>query len=517
MKKILGVMVIFALTGLILAGCSGNKETAATQKEELIVAVATEPTNFVSVSPNISSDFDHIIFYNVYDSLFKKDWDQGGKVVPYLAESFEVSPSGTEIKVKIRNNVQFHDGTKLTSEDFKFTYDEMKKTPLGISLLINYDYTEVVDDLNFIIHMTDPFNAILNAFCSRVSPVISKAHWEKVGGYEGYSKNPIGTGAYKFVSVTSGDSIVLERNENWWGGKPYFKKVTVKTIPDVNTQIMAVEAGDVDVVIGIPNDTLDTISDPNVIWDATAANTTGLWHFNLQDNRWVTHDLNFRKAVQYGIDKEAINQAIYDGRATVIDIYGDPKYTGRPDPGTYKTFTYDPVKAKEYLAASNYKGQEFKVVTWAGNVTEKICQVIQGNLQDIGINMRLVATDTATYYDTVRNTGDFDVQYYTQGSAVTDLDSLANFFFISRYGFPNIMHGDKGEYNQILNDLCVAGRKEADVEKRKDIYRQVSDINTDNVFQIYTHVDLNTIVYRKGLNGVKADMIKYYRFAEWSY
>jgi peptide/nickel transport system substrate-binding protein len=498
-------LILCALSPAVFA--SGGSER---QKDDLVIAVATEPVHYVSLTEAPTSDFDQVISFAVQDTLLKKNWATGA-IEPYLCESYEISKDGLQIKVKLRPNVYFHDGTKLTSEDFKFTYDQAKKYQIGNILLVNYDSTEVIDDQNFVIHMAHAWKPILNALCSRVSPVVSKAYWEKVGA-AAYDKHPIGTGPYKFVSAIPGNQIVLERNDKYWGQKPYFKRIIIKTILDVNTQIMAVQSGDVDVVIGPPIDSLQKINNPKVVWDATPANTTAELWFNMQDTRWVAHDVNFRKAVQYGINKDAINQAIYNGKATMIDIYGAPGFTGRPAAGTYTSYAYDPAKAKEYLAKSNYKGQEFKVVTWAGNVTEKICQVIQGSLQEVGINMKVVATDTATYYDTVRNTGDFDAQYWTTGSSITDMDSIGNTFLISRYDFKN----NNLPRGKEMNDLSLAGRTEPDDSKRLDVYAKAMTINNEDVYQIYTHMDLNTILYRKGLQGIKADMVKYYRYQEWS-
>lgn len=516
MKKTVSKVLLLMLVLSVFFACS-KKETAVTQTEDrdLIIATAQEPTHFVSLTETTSSDFDQLVIFAVQDTLLKKDWDNGGAVIPFLAESYEVSPDGLQIKIKIRDNVYFHDGTKLTAEDFRYTYDKTLEFPIAPVLWINYDHTEVVDDLNFIIHLSNPYAPFLNILCSRVGPVMSKAYWEKVGD-KGYAEHPIGTGPYKFVSVTSGNQIVLERNDNYWGQKPQFKRVIIKTTPDVNTMIMAVETGDVDVAVNVPIDNLLNMNNPDIVWDSTAANTTAMLWFNLMDNKPLMQDLNFRKAVQYAINKDAINQGIYGGKATMIDIYGDPKFSGRPPAGTYNTYSYDQARAKEYLARSSYNGQEFKVITWAGNVTEKICQIIQGNLQEVGINMRLVATDTATFYDTLRNTGDWDAQYWTTGSSIMDLDSLGNNFLFSRYE-PKFRDHIKYPQGQRLNDLCVTGRIEPDPAKRVEIYREAVNIINDEAVQIYTHVDVNTVLYRKGLKGIKADMVKFYRYQEWSY
>jgi peptide/nickel transport system substrate-binding protein len=516
MRKTLLVGVTLMLVGTLFITCSGKKDSTgvATQEDrDLVVAVTTEPKYYNNMAQGSTQPYENVVYSQVYDPLFAKDWDKGGEIVNILAESHEMSADGKQIKVKLRDNVYFHDGTKLTSEDVKFTYDTLSTRPLGIALLINYDHIEIIDDLNFIIHMTDPFGPILNSLCSRLGYISSKAYWEKVGGFDGYNAHPIGTGPYKFVSALSGDSIVFERNENYFRGRPAFRKITVKIVPDVNTAVVSVETGDADASMQIPIDSLINLNNPDVAWDVASDQACGLFGFNFLPDRWVAKDLNFRKAVQYAIDKDAINEGVFYGRTVTIDIYGAPTYTARPPAGTYHTYTYDPVKAKEFLNASDYKGQEFRVVTWAGQSVEKVCQIIQANLQEIGINMRVIAVDTPTYWDILRNTGDHDGYMHPSGASTWDMDGL-NYYLYGMYSMKELQF----PYGKELNDYILEARASPDIQKRIEIYTKMCNILNDEVVQINTHMDLNTVLYRKWLKGVKADYMQpVYRFFDWSY
>ena len=511
MKKLVVGLLAFALA--MSAWASGQKAASGSgASRDLIVAVGVESTYYTTFTDSgQSGDLDHIVLFNIYDTLLYKDVTDGS-IKPWLAKSWEISPDGKQLKFKLRDDVYFHDGSKMTAADVKFTYDSAAKYQIGKSLLINYDRTEIVDDYTIVIYLKYPYNAILNAFCSRVACVMSKAYFDKVG-LDGYRKAPIGTGAYKFVSVSSGDSIVLERFDKYWGGVPAFKKVTIKTIADINTQILALESGNVDVVVNAPVEDMLRLNNPKVAWASVSSNATEYLQFNMQESRWVSKDLNFRKAVQYAIDKDAINKAVFGGKANIVDVFGSPGFTAVPAPGTYSTYQRSMEKAKEYLKASKYDGRPFNIVCTAGSAIQKSAEVIQGTLYALGINAKVTATDSATFFDTVRNTGDFDIQLLINTSSVLDMDFLHLRFTIERYDFKNISMPRGKE----LNDLLVAGRQEPDNKKRLEYYAKACSIINDDVYAIFILDDINTIGYRKGLKGITANMAKYYRFSEWSY
>jgi ABC-type transport system substrate-binding protein len=195
-------------------------------------------------------------------------------------------------------------------------------------------------------------------------------------------------------------------------------------------------------------------------------------------------------------------------------MYGSQMFTGKPKPGTYKTYSFDPVKAKQFLAASKYDGRVFNVVCQAGTPNQKIAEVIQGSLHNIGIKMKVTAVDAATFFDTVRNTGDFDAEVVINTSSIMDMDTLSNYFFKTRYDFKDMghPHGDR------MDELIKLGRQQPDDAKRVEYFREFSDLLNEDVNHIYILMDINTIAYRNDrVKNVKASAFKYYRFSEWSY
>ncbi len=504
MKKLLICLLTLILaTGLAFAGGSSDKNAEQPAKTELVVVTASEPVYFNNLCYGMTNIPDTLVYSQVYDPLFYKDWEDGGKVKPYLAESYEISEDGLEIHVKLRDNIYFHNGDKLTSEDVKFTFDEMSTRTLGTALLINWDYVEIVDELNLIFHLKAPYGPIMNALCSRVGYISSKEYWEEVGGFEGYNAKPVGTGPYKFVSALSGNQVVLERNDEYWNGQAAFETCVIKTVTDTNTAVLSVESGDADVALNLPLDSLINIQNPDVKMDSQLSFEFGYFQWNFLPESSVANDKNFRKAVQYGINKDDINEAVFYGRSNTPSILGDETWTGRPDEGTYETYSYDPDKAKEYLAASDYDGRPFRIYTWANTNLDKAAQIIQANLQEIGINVTVTAVDRATFWDVVRNTNDWDACIHALGPSSLDMDAY-NHFMLSMYSqYFNI--NQVVPFGQELNDLVLAGRLEPNEEKRKDIYRELVNIITEEAISIPLYQEINTAFYRAGLKNVKAE------------
>ena len=525
-KRAISIVLLAAMIlGMaMLPGCgsksngtdSGNSSSTP-KKSELVVVTSSEPVFFNNLCPSMTNLPDTLVYSQVYDPLFYKDWNDGGKVRGYLAESYTISEDGLNINIKLRDNVYFHNGYKLTSEDVKFTFDEMYTRTLGKALLINWDSVEIVDDLNLIFHLTAPYGAIMNALCSRLNYISCKKYWDEVGGFEGYNKAPIGTGPYKFVSAVSGDRVVLQRNDNYWNGKAAFEKCTIKTVADNNTAVLAVESGDADVALNLPLDALVNIQDSNVQWSSNPSFECGYLQYNFMSTSWAGNDTNFRKAVQYGVNKEAINQAVFYGKTNTPDILGDETWTGRPASGTYETYSYDVAKAKEYLAKSNYDGREFRVITWANTNLEKAAQVMQASLLEVGIKMKVVAVDRATFWDEVRNnTTDWDACLHCLGASSLDMDAYNHFMFSM---YPQYFNQNQViPQGQELNDLVLAGRLEPDASKRAEIYKQLVNIINENAISMPLYQEINTALYRSDLKGVVADKaVPVNRFFDYTY
>lgn len=136
----------------------------------------------------------------------------------------------------------------MTAEDVAFSLNVSSQIANGKALLINFEHAEAVDENTVKVYLTAPYAAFINGIASRVGMIFKKDYYEE-GGVEGYLKNPIGTGPYKLVSAVSGSTITLERFEDYWNGPAPIKTVYIETMTDASTQIIALENGDVDMIL----------------------------------------------------------------------------------------------------------------------------------------------------------------------------------------------------------------------------------------------------------------------------
>lgn len=493
------------------ASGSGNSSAPAKAKDSVIVACAAEPDAFFPYHSKLGTNMDEVpILHNVYETPIKLD--KNNKHEPLLAEKWEISEDGKVYTLHLRKNVTFQSGNKMTAQDVAFSLDLGGKSTAGAAQLANYDHAEVVDDSTVKIYLTSPYGPFLNALAGRYALIIEKALFEKVGE-DGYHKAPIGTGPYKFVERVSGDKITLKANESYWGGAPAIKNVTFKVITDTNTQMVSLENGDIDVLINANISPLLKLPKDKVKWDVADASSIATMNFNA--SKGPAKDINFRKAVQAGINKDEVNIGVYEGKATIGDIPMAPFFSGRPDKGKYKVVNYDEKKAKEYLAASGYKGEEFKILTVAGTKNESAAQVVQGQLIALGIKCTVNAVDAASY-DASTKAGDYGATIRAAGVSVMDADGLYFMYYSKQLLKPG--NYDAGVTSAKMDDLLVTGRVETNANKRKEIYGQAADIITDNAYGVTLYYDANACAYNANLKGVVPRALTgLYYFNDWKW
>ncbi len=502
MKK-LGLIVLVVLIAFsAFAGGSSEQAAAPVDKDSVTLVVAGNPYRFYALSDTGCGGDDNLVLSNIYDCLLCLEAD--GSLTPALAESYEVSDDGLVYTFHLRQGVKFHNGTEMTAEDVKFTFDKGAAGPLGSALFINYDHCNIIDDYTVEIVLSSPFAAFPYGVASRLGGICCKSYWDEVGD-EGYLEAPVGTGAYKFVEYVNADHVTLEAFEDYWRGAPAIKNVTIALVADVNTQILGLQNGDYDVMRD-PSiemcqrfDSMNGIS--TSIGDSTARITMTL-------NAWsgIGKDINFRKAVQSAVNKNDINAAVNNGQATILDIDICPMYGGYPD--NVEPVPYDVEKAKEYLAASSYNGETFAINVQAGTTYETVAKIIQAQLLDIGINCTVDAVDNMTYQDKLSNRN-YDASIINEASSLIDADSISTQFIPGRFGQSYPREAEIYEMAQIGRGLSG--------EERKDLYAQIAQILLDEAYTVPLYNGINTVAYNSGLSGVEAHCLGYYNFRYWSW
>ena len=381
-----------------------KKETEAAaakengEKEVLKVAVQSMPS---TLDANASVSNSGIQFYyNIYDTLITRDSSaETPTFLPGLAESWKQIDDLTW-EFKLREGVKFHDGTTMNADDVVYSMNRVinqEDASYATShsyLLGNFDRFEAVDDLTVRAYTFNPEPLIENLLSDPNVGISSKEYCESVG-LEAASLMPMTTGPYKVVSFDPGNTVVLERFDDYWGEKAPFEKIEFKRVAEVISRITALQNGEVDFITNIPPDQeILLTSNPDIQVHGQLMSMYHIYRLNMSHE--LMDDKNFRAALDYSIDRQALVDSIWLGKAEAATTYqfyevGDELYLEERE----GEITYDLEKAKELLAASDYNGETIQLYDTTDYYTymDLASQALIDMWKQIGVNAEYVEAD----------------------------------------------------------------------------------------------------------------------------
>ena len=314
--------------------------------------------------------------YMVHDALVKPM--PGKDFVPSLAESYEIAPDYKSATFKLRSGVKFHDGTTLTSEDVKYTYENYRGASAGV-LKAKLERIELPDARTVRFLFKEPFVDFLTIYGSPASGaawVVPKAYYEKAGR-NGFKTAPIGAGPYRLVRQQAGNEMELEAFPDFWRKVPNVKTIVAKGVPEAATRLAMLQTGDIDAMYMIPGDLLDAVKKDSKL-RLTAPLGGADWLEMIPDRPdSPLADLRVRQAISLAIDRKAINDAELGGLSPIEGNWISEEWPGalkRPVPAT------DVAKAKQLMAEAGYaQGFDISQITplppntsWAERVASQL-------------------------------------------------------------------------------------------------------------------------------------------------
>lgn len=348
----------------------------------------------------------NVLYANLYDTLFERRADGG--LGPNLAESWRlVSP--TEWEFKLRRGVKFQNGEPFNAAAVKANVDrylQPGKFPRAPHIAKPIKSATVVDEYTVRIATPQPDPAFIENTLVWLF-FIPPAYYKSVGE-EGEAQHPIGTGPFKFVQWVKGSHAVLEANPTYWKGRPKFKTLEIRLIPEIATRVAALRAGEIDIAMQLTPDQIPAMeADPNLRVSGAAIPRVIyliIWSGGPGQGNEPLKDLRVRQALNYAINTDSIIKNILLGQATRVATIVPPLAFGY-DPAV-KPYTYDPAKAKQLLTEAGY-GNGFTLdfdVPNGGNPLKpvEVGQAIAADLARVGVTARLRTVDGAQYF-TLRN------------------------------------------------------------------------------------------------------------------
>jgi len=427
-RKILGISIVLLIL-ILLTGCEGNMENLQGSYEtnlddidqyepeyggEIVLPV----TNINSLNPLIVNNKSYYYFSKlIFESLF--EYDENFNIVNQLVESYSFKNNNT-INIKLKDNIHWHDGEKLTAYDVAFTINAIKYSDDNSTYkrlwkayvgnfngynLNNFMEPIVIDELTLDIVFGFEFSHMLDVLTFPVIPrhifvdnAENKKAYERALDVDDYV--PIGTGPYKFVSYEKYKKIQLEANENYREGRPYIDTVIGMILDDKELALIAFETGRIDLAFseGVDWEKYAQNKQINII-EYISQNYEFLG-FNFSSEAFSKYGRRLRRAIAYGINRQEIIENVYLGHATQIDVPIHPNCWLLSDEANIYGYNIDMAKKelenmgwKDVDSDGYYENAEGNDVVLAlttnsyNNLRLKTADIIVENLKEVGIQV----------------------------------------------------------------------------------------------------------------------------------
>ena len=485
------VAAVIVVVAVVVATIFFTTKPITQQVEKILVVGITNDPH--TLDPALLADIaSAMVAQNIYDSLV--GYKPGtAELAPKLAEKWESNENATIWTFYLKKNVKFHDGSELTAEVVKYTIERAKQLNGPPSYLLDViEKVEVVDKYTVRFILKYPFAPFPYLATSTIfSPVPLNA--------TNLEEKPIGTGPFKLESWKKGEQLVLVANKDYWRGPPKIDKVIIKIYPDPTTLRVALEKGEVDIAFGLPPQDVEVLSKNPDIKIASVEGLVIEW-LGMNLRREPFNNTLFRKAINYAINYDYILNVVLRGTAT--RLYGPlPPAVFGYDPEVEKySYTYNPELAKKLLAEAGYpegKGlRELELIISSAERAERkdVAAVIQRNLKEIGINIKIIDLDWPSFLDRLFS-HDFDMYMVDVYPDYIDPDTYIVSLFTS-FGYKI-----DGYNNTLVDELALKGRQTIDIQERASIYKQLQKIIVDDAPWAFLYVPKMYAFMRKNVEG----------------
>jgi peptide/nickel transport system substrate-binding protein len=492
---------------VLLALALASVAIAAPPKDAIVVGLLAEP---VTMDPPQITDLNSTrVIKRMFEGLTAQELGTY-KIVPGLAQSWDISKDGLTYTFHLRPNVKFHDGTPLTAEAVKFCFDRQMNDqgpfyatgtyPYVKGFLGNVAGVEVVNPSTVQIRLKSPLTPFLQYLAHHSLYIYSPEALKKWG--KDVVKHPVGTGPFKLETWEPGVRVVLTRNDQYWGGAPKIRQAIYVPIIEAQARLSAIKTGEIDMTMDVPPDSLqDLRKDPDVV--VAEANSSAVWYVALNTRHPALKDKRVRQALNYAIQKDAIIRDILKGTAIVATTPLSPVYGPYHEDKTAR-YPYDPEKAKALLKEAGY-GNGFDVtffVPESGSGMQSPVEmgtVIQANLAAVGVRAKIQTMEWGAYLKKYLDSP--DMAEMSWNPSIGDPDHMM-YMLLSSDRFPPAFNA--GYYqNPRVDELLRKGRTTIDDKERIPLYREAQRLVMEDAPWIFVDHGKQVIVYRKRVQGFK--------------
>jgi peptide/nickel transport system substrate-binding protein len=508
MKSIVKIFYFIFVFSLLAFSCEKNKKSEISKEDRVLNLTILAP--LTTIDPHDTANMQDIIFHKqIFEPLLFQN-EATGDYENRIAESYNVSEDALTYTFNIRKNVKFHNGNALKASDVVYSFKRAEESPKVRSYLSSVAEVLQADDYTVIIKLIQPDAAFLSS--QNMIFILNEDEVRQQGVQFGAKLTLAGTGPYYLTSLNHETEWTCEAFADYYLGEADIKKLHYEPISEIQAGLTAFEEGRLDWFIA-----------PISNWDALSANpryNTELVPANhisficLNPLVKPLDDDNLRKAIAYAIDKEAMNLAVYNGKAFNANFLVSSVNTAAPVIGI--TYNYNLAKAREYLAKSAYpNGVNIGAINCsAGGNYEKMALVLQANLAAIGLTSNINHLESAVNLEYAR-TQRFNA-LVTGSELVSDYNYWRIYAHSKAAGTYYIkFEGSKFDY-RTMDRLWDEGIAVKEVGKRREIYTELNNMMMETATMLPVFYRVQTYVWKKDLN-VPRNYHMFPQVYEWSW
>jgi peptide/nickel transport system substrate-binding protein len=454
-------------------------------------------------------------FNNVFNTLVNVESDSK-TVVPSLADTWDVSDDASEYTFHLNTDAKWHDGEDFTADDVAFTINWYNQNPDSFANAFLPQWgqiagaadvkgttdptpgVEVIDEDTIKLTLAAP-NAEFLVRLADMAHMITPEHIlkdataadvEALDFSKGTAGATIGTGPYTLASFTPDQQVEFAANPDYFKGAPNIDRVVFTLFADPALAIAQLESGDLDLAFRAPPSEFDRLSAIPTLNTISAPNP-GIVRIVFATEKAPWSSVDVRQAFAYAINKQAIVDQYYQGRAQVL--YNHPGFKVYDDINHYD---YDPAKAAELLTSGGYNGETFKLLYDQGFPdAPAILPLIQADLQAAGINVELVNTEGADAFIALQeDRTKWDGFMAFGGSEALSPDRSEQYY-------PQAPNLQSGYTNPRIFELWAEGRASADPEVRDAAYHELAKILNTDLPQLHLYTPDLVMAASKRLGG----------------
>lgn len=526
MKKLLKRAVVFllALTMILtVTACGGGSNTSNAGSGSQgggEAAASTDANQLVIARPEDSDNLDPVtqdgnvniwLFGLTMEGLVRTS-DDGKSIEPCLAESWDVSEDGTQYTFHLKPDVLFADGTPVTTEDWIWSLERARDTESSAwAFSLNaLQSVEAPDDQTLVLTLTEPWAPILADLAMFNASVQSKAYYDEVGA-EAYTQAPMGTGPYYFSEWQKGEYVLLEKNTNYWNPEePKLDSIKFTVVPDDNSRVMQLQAGEVDAITFVPWNRMQELDDdPNIV--ATGLPSTEVRNLIFNNTIEPLNDVRVRQALAMATDKQQLMDVALYGYGEIATSFINPNVLYSDT--SVEVPEYDPEGAKALLEEAGYgDGFELTLSLDSGNtVNATLGTLLKEQWAQVGVTLNLETLEKGTINERMNNMT-LDLQLRSWTSDMADPSQPCEYSCV----YSNAQNLFSGWQNAEAEELVAAANVELDTTRRQELYSELQQLYADEMPVLSLFYIPYPVAYRSNVENFIQTPLGAYRLQETS-